>query len=148
MVEKAVLDTSVIISGLVGSGSSNEVLRRVLTGRLRIILSAEIFKEYLKAVHYPRLRIPSLYAYAVLSRIHALSEMVSPQSRIRICRDPEDDKFLEAAYEAKANFIITLNHDLTDLRNPSTRDLTIYDYKVKILTPKEFLQIQRERRDI
>ena len=100
MVEKAVLDTSVIISGLVGSGSSNEVLRRVLTGRLRIILSAEIFKEYLKAVHYPRLRIPSLYAYAVLSRIHALSEMVSPQSRIRICRDPEDDKFLEDAVEA------------------------------------------------
>jgi len=59
VVEKAVLDTSVIISGLVGSGSSNEVLRRVLTGRLRIILSTEIFKEYLKAVHYPRLRIPT-----------------------------------------------------------------------------------------
>ena len=34
---------------------------------------------------------------------------------IRICRDPKDDKFLEAAISGSAEFIVTGDHDLLSL---------------------------------
>ena len=84
MVEKAVLDTSVVISGLIGRGPSNKVLGIVLRGGLKAVLSPQMFREYVKAVHYPRLKVPILYAYALLSRLHALSEKVSPKREFNL----------------------------------------------------------------
>jgi len=47
-------------------------------------------------------------------------------------RDPSDNKFLEAALEAKADFIITGDHHLLELR----------EFRgVKILSPSEFLKL-------
>ena len=56
-----------------------------------------------------------------------------------MCRDPDDDKYLEIAYQAKADYIVTLDKDLLDLRDKN-KQAKINKHTVKILTPKEFLQ--------
>lgn len=56
--------------------------------------------------------------------------MVSPSVGVAICRDPGDNKFLEAALAAKAEYIVTGDKDL--------RDLGEYE-GVKIRFPAEFL---------
>ncbi|MDI6689943.1 MAG: putative toxin-antitoxin system toxin component, PIN family [Actinomycetota bacterium] len=52
-----------------------------------------------------------------------------------MCRDPEDDKFIDVALAAKADYLVTGDKDLLVLKN----------YRgVKILKPKEFLALMRK----
>lgn len=55
-----------------------------------------------------------------------------PTEQVSVCRDPDDDKFLEAALAAQAQYLILVTGD-KDLRD-------IGEYKgVKIRFPQEFL---------
>jgi len=111
----------------------------ILKGELRLVLSADIFDEYLRAVHYPKLKLPLAFAYAVLDELHRRAELVTPKARFSMCRDPEDDKFIEVAYEAKADCIITFDQDLLALRD-NAKEPALREHRVKILTPAEFLR--------
>ena len=57
--------------------------------------------------------------------------MVSPTTAVTVCRDPDDNKFLEAAIAAGAAYLVTSDKDL--------RDLGEYE-GVKIRLPVEFLR--------
>ncbi|MEM2415380.1 MAG: putative toxin-antitoxin system toxin component, PIN family [Thermoproteota archaeon] len=52
--DKIVLDTSILIAGLIGSKASKDILIRVLNGELIAVISDSIFKEYLKAIQFDR----------------------------------------------------------------------------------------------
>jgi len=56
-----------------------------------------------------------------------------------LCRDKEDNKFLDVVYSSKAHFLITLDKDLLDLRNENS-EFQIKDHRFKILKPEEFLK--------
>ncbi|MEM3713160.1 MAG: putative toxin-antitoxin system toxin component, PIN family [Thermoproteota archaeon] len=64
---------------------------------------------------------------------------VLPKEKFRLCRDPADDEFLNVAYEAKANCIITLDKDLLNLGNEAKK-LKLKEHVIKILRPEEFLK--------
>ena len=56
----------------------------------------------------------------------------------QVCRDPDDDKFLECALAAKADYIVSRDPDLIALGKP---------YGIEIVTPRRFLSIlQKESR--
>ena len=57
--------------------------------------------------------------------------MVSPTTAVTVCRDPDDNKFLEAAIAAGAEYLVTSDKDL--------RDIGEYE-GVKIRSPAEFLR--------
>ena len=38
------------------------------------------------------------------------------EKNIHVCRDPSDDKFLECAVEGRANYIVSADKDLLDLK--------------------------------
>lgn len=44
-----------------------------------------------------------------------IAEMVSILHRVKTCRDPKDDKFLEVAVNGEADMIISGDSDLLDL---------------------------------
>jgi predicted nucleic acid-binding protein len=48
----------------------------------------------------------------------------------RVCRDPKDDKFIEAALAAVARTVIARDHDLTVLEKP---------FGIAMLTPRAWL---------
>jgi len=58
------------------------------------------------------------------------SLLVEIEERIKECRDPKDDKFLELAFNGKADAIISGDRDL-QVMNPFR--------KIAILSPREFL---------
>ncbi len=62
----------------------------------------------------------------------ANAKIVFPHKRLKHCRDAEDNMVLECCLEAKAAFLITGDKDLLDL--------TDIPFRVKILTPKEYLE--------
>jgi predicted nucleic acid-binding protein len=62
------------------------------------------------------------------------SVLVSGRGKVKASRDPEDDKFLAAAVEAEARFVVTGDRDLLDLKSYR---------RVRIVRPARFLRIIR-----
>ena len=71
-------------------------------------------------------------------RVADLCELVSVTSRITVCRDAKDNKFLELALDGQADYLITGDADLLSLaKNPAP------DWKFRIVTPTEFLEAMK-----
>tara|TARA_Y100000310_G_scaffold162838_1_gene162786 strand:- start:53 stop:469 length:417 start_codon:yes stop_codon:yes gene_type:complete len=133
---RIVLDTNVIVSGTFWSGNSFKLLNLIELNNFTIIVSLPILKEYNKIISskeilnkttaYQQARVGSL------SKILSKAILVNPKEKISIVKeDPDDNKFIEAATEANADYIISQDKHL----------LKIKKYKnIKILTPEEFLQ--------
>jgi len=60
------------------------------------------------------------------------AEVVSPQNKLSICRDPKDNLILECCLEAAADFLVTGDKDLLEIENPPSG--------LKILTPGMYLK--------
>ncbi|WP_297475535.1 putative toxin-antitoxin system toxin component, PIN family [Thermococcus sp.] len=67
-----------------------------------------------------------------LAHFIAASEIVSPLRRFEICRDADDDRWLEIAYEAKADFILTWDRNLLDIKG-NDRAIALEGRTLKIL---------------
>ncbi len=59
--------------------------------------------------------------------------LVNPQKELSFCRDPEDNMLLECCLESRANFLVTGDKDLLDLRD--------LPFDLRVLTPRQFLEI-------
>jgi putative PIN family toxin of toxin-antitoxin system len=57
---------------------------------------------------------------------------VNLSGTLRVCRDPDDDKFLECAERARADLLITGDKDLLTLRTHG---------RTRILTPATYLKL-------
>jgi putative PIN family toxin of toxin-antitoxin system len=66
----------------------------------------------------------------LVNLIRLRGELVTPTQKVTVCRNPKDDKFLEAALVAKADCIVSGDADLLVL-NPFE--------DIPILRPSEFL---------
>ncbi len=60
------------------------------------------------------------------------SELVVPTLTLERCRDPTDDKFLEAAVVAKASHVVTGDADLLDLGSHE---------EIQIVSPADFVAL-------
>ncbi|MFA6107081.1 MAG: putative toxin-antitoxin system toxin component, PIN family [Patescibacteria group bacterium] len=109
---KVVLDTNIIVSAMHrNEGSPALIVSSVLNGKLKLCLSDEIFSEYAGVLNRPRFRYLDRPAVKkVLAQLNKKSLRVCPKETIDIIKDdPEDNKFLECATEARADFLITGN---------------------------------------
>ena len=132
------LNTSVIISHLYG-GTSKKVVDLWKHGYLQLIISPEIVAEYLRVLQKSPLLTERGFQVLRLWFSHKSKVTeVRPGTRFKVCRDENDDMFLDAAYAGKAKYIISWDKDL----------LTIEEFKgIKIVNPGEFLEIYERRQD-
>ena len=137
----AVLDTNVIASAmLIRDGVEDRVLRAWFAGQYRLVLSAPILEEVQRVLQYPKIRarrwMSDEETAQVLERLVESSLLVEGKQRLRICRDPADDKFLVAALEGRTDYIVTGDADLVDLGRYQD---------IEIVTPRRFLQVLHQR---
>ena len=104
------------------------------------MLSPAILEEMARALSYERLRRTRWMTEGEsLALLQALGEecvLVSGRSVVRVSRDPDDDKFLAAALEAQAEYVVTGDKDL----------LTVGTHRgVRVISPAAFLRVLRER---
>lgn len=133
------LNTSVIISHLYG-GASRKVVDLWKHGHLQLIISTEIVEEYLQVLQKsPLLTERGFQALQLWFSHKSKVTAVRPGMRFKVCRDENDDMFLDAAYAGKAKYIISWDKDL----------LAIEKFKgIKIVNPGEFLDIYEQMRGI
>jgi predicted nucleic acid-binding protein len=72
-------------------------------------LTGSIYAEYEEVINRPRFqRSPKTVAGAV-GAIRKAALWVRPTETVQACSDPDDDIFLECAFAARANYLVTGN---------------------------------------
>ena len=130
---RVVLDTNVVISALLKEGSAPAlILSLVLGGQIQLCVTEEIFAEYTGVLSREKFQdLDQASVKKVLLSIKRKSIWVSPSTKIDVIKiDPEDNKFLECALEAKAQCLITGNRKHFPMAH--------YD-KTRIMSPGDFL---------
>lgn len=131
-ISRLVIDTNVFVSGLIFAGSvPGRVIDRAISASTLVATNATV-EELIAILLGPKLdRVASRSTrQATLDRLLPILDIVEPIRIIRACRDPKDDKFLEAAINGDADAIVTGDKDL----------LVLHPFGgVDILTPADYL---------
>ena len=136
---RAVLDTNVVISAtLIRGGNEDRILRAWQCGAFELVLSPQILDEMARALFYERIRkfrwMSEDEVLTLLQSLAGESVLAPGKASVKASPDPEDDKFLAAAVEAQADYVVSGDKDLLDLKA----------YKgAHIVTPAQFLTILR-----
>ncbi|MBI3443724.1 putative toxin-antitoxin system toxin component, PIN family [Candidatus Woesebacteria bacterium] len=141
---RAVLDTNILVSAIITKKASPplQLYKAFTTQQFLLITSPSILAEAEdvinreKVIRYhkrtPEQRREVMELLVKLS--YVTLEAVLPE-KIIIKRDPQDDKFLHAAQEAHADYIVSGDHHLLDLKEHEG---------IKIVTPYDFLSILKK----
>jgi putative PIN family toxin of toxin-antitoxin system len=132
---RAVVDTGVLISVLIHpQGTTGEVLRALRNGRFTAIYFTDMLVEVIDMLGRDKFRVKyhlePEHITILINLIRLRGELVIPQHKINACRDPQDDKFIEAALAGQADCVVSGDADLLDL--------TPFE-DIPILRPAEFL---------
>jgi uncharacterized protein len=129
--ERLVIDTNVVLSGLLFAGSIPS--RAVLKAQSGVVLLSDATRLELFDV-VGRARFDRFVERAIRQRLAEeyaqACRTVQIHAAIHACRDPRDDKFIELAVHGRADAIISGDRDLLDL-HPFR--------EIEILTPAEYL---------
>jgi len=135
---RAVLDTNVLISGLVAEqGPPRQVLDAWLEGRYTLIISLYLVEELTHVLSYPRiaerLRLDEEEVEAILVALLSQAEVTSGQLHLPgVTRDPKDDAVVACAKEGEADYIVSGDQDL----------LVLGEYEgIQVITPRRFVEI-------
>ena len=110
MLPLRLIDTNIVVSAaLKTQGLQRTALVLTLTRPARLYVSAPIREEYRDVLSRSALGIRKGICLQLLQLIDNRSHLVTPRNRIQVCRDPNDDMFLECADAAGADYLVTGN---------------------------------------
>ena len=105
-----VLDTNILVSANLNfEGIEALVVSLVLNGKLRLYVSKPIFTEYERVLLYPRLKFNPQEVGKFMEVLRRASIRVKPTHTVTESIDDADNRFLEFAETARADFLITGN---------------------------------------
>lgn len=128
---RLVLDTNVVISGLLFGGPPGVVLDLVLEGAVELATSSSLVTELERVLQskFPHAQQAIWDTVAILKEV-AISTI--PQEPVDvIAEDPSDNRVLECALSAHANAIVSGDHHLLSLKRFRG---------IQILSPRECLE--------
>ena len=128
---KIVVDTNVMISGIFFGANPQKVLRSIVSNEIVACATTEIIDEYKEIVERMIQKKQGHLNANILTPVLQKLELIEAKSIVDICRDPDDNKFLGCAKDAKALYIVSGDADLLDLENYEDID---------IITAKEFCE--------
>ena len=128
---RIVIDTNVLISGVFFGGFPREILRAVVCQKITACATTEIINEYEEIVQEMIGRKQGHINRTILSPLIKTMEIIEPVTHVEICRDPDDNKFLECAKDSHALYIVSGDKDL----------LVIEQFEnIQIVTAKDFCE--------
>lgn len=134
---RAVVDTNLIISGIFGKDSLSARLQNLwTTQKFELATSVEILREVSRVLQYPRIKQhfkPKDETIRHFFRLVFRKAVVTKglYQTDRITEDPTDNMFLACALEAEADFIVS--------RDPHLRNLKQF-HGIQIVDVKRFLE--------
>ena len=129
---RLVIDTNILVSAaLKPNGLERTVLLLATTKPARLYVSEDILAEYRDVLARPELKIRKGLRLQLLELIKNRSHLVKPARSVQATKDPGDDKFLECADAARADYLVTGNQ----------RHFPTFWKNTKVITSRELVNI-------
>lgn len=134
----AVVDTNVIISGLINeSNTPGLVLENWIEREYDLAVSQSIISELKEVINYDKLEdlidMTDLEKLNFIKRVKANSLLVEVNKGFKVLEDdPDDNKFFNVAVLAEADYIVSGDNLVLEVER--FKD-------IKVVTPAEFLEI-------
>ena len=126
---KAIFDTNVLVAAFLTEGVCAKLLGRARRKQLNLVISPFIVKEF-ENVLLKKFSASKEQIRTATKLISEAAQIVSHESMVSgICRDPDDDQILSCALSAEADYLVTGDMDLLELKE---------FHGIKILTPGAF----------
>jgi uncharacterized protein len=114
-----VVDTNIIIRGLLSPGSASaKLLDAILHRQVLLVTSrthlAEIHNVLARPRFVNRYKISRKLRQRIIRHLYTLSLYVQPTGSLRLCRDPKDDYLIEMTLLTKAVYLVSEDNDLHD----------------------------------
>lgn len=133
MILRVVIDTNVWISGMFWKNSVPSRVLDKVEESVMVCFSDDTFREWEEKVMKKALLLKSVDYYLTYRKnLLKIASFVFPKEKVEICRDPKDNKFLEAVIAAETNFLISGDRDLVSLKKIE---------ETIIITPAQFLKL-------
>jgi uncharacterized protein len=131
---RIILDTNLWISFLITKNFSK--LDSILfSGHGVLIFSKELLSEFIEVIMRPMFQkyFSQTDVEDILKTIDEYGEFVEVATTVNICRDPKDNFLLSLSIDGKADFLLTGDEDLLNLKKIG---------KTRIIKISEFLSIK------
>ena len=107
---RVVLDTNIVVSAnLQDLGLPAAVLDLAIGRKVQTFISPPVLAEYEDVLHRARLKLSAARVEAALEAIRRSSKLVEPALTITWSKDTSDNRLLECAETAVADYLVTGN---------------------------------------
>ena len=124
-------DTNIVISSAFWIGNPYEVIKKGILGEYQLIISAKILVEVSDKLRN-KFQFPEENIQELIDILMIYCHVIDVTSKFNAVRDKKDNKIIECASDGKADYIVTGDPDLLELK----------EFKnIRIITAKDFLKI-------
>ncbi|MEK6781698.1 MAG: putative toxin-antitoxin system toxin component, PIN family [Bacteroidota bacterium] len=132
--DRIIIDTNLWISFLI-TRDFKKLDEKINKRRIRIFFSLESIDEFLTVADRPKFR--RYFSKADIEQLidifDVYGEVVEVKSKVEVCRDHKDNFLLSLSRDSQANYLITGDKDLLDLKTfEGTKIIKMSDYLKKI----------------
>ena len=114
---RIVVDTNVLISAVFFQGGASFLLESIIKGFFSAYSTDEITAEYDATIEKVMNKKGGRLDNEQYESFKRSLTNVQPKERFKVCRDEDDDKFIDCAVEAKALYIISGDKDLLEIES-------------------------------
>lgn len=126
---KVVLDTNIYLSAIIFGGMPRKVLELGFEEKIIVFISPAILLE-IALKFKEKFSWEEAKIIPTIQIISQLAKIIKPRKKIRfVKKDSSDNKIIELAAETKADFIITGDRHLLELKR---------FFRIKIMNPADF----------
>ncbi len=114
---RVVVDTNVLISAVLG-GTLKVLVDAWKARKFTLVVSEPIVHEYLDVLNRPKFRLTPEEISATTDYLLTSAEFVTPQETVSAIEvDPTDNKFLDAALAASADYVVSGDAHILDFES-------------------------------
>ena len=128
---KIVIDTNVLISAAFFGGIPRKVIDLVIKKNVTAYTNAEILAEYEETAIDMTLKKKGHINQDIFDQFIEKIKLIDAAAVVDVCRDPDDNKFIACAVDAKAIYVVSGDKDLLTVKNYN---------EIEIVTAKEFYE--------
>jgi uncharacterized protein len=128
---RAVIDTNIFLAGLLNAeGGTAKIIRAFQDGEFDLVVTPEVFDEYVRVLHLFDNAIPASKSEELLELVFEKAVKARSASARELCTDADDEKFISAALAGQAAFLVTKN------KKHFPKEVS----SMKVVNVREFLQ--------
>lgn len=131
---KVVLDINILISAAIAKGKPRRLLIEGINKEFDIVASKQLLNELKEVISRPKFKLSLTEADKFVSTVKRTVKLVEINSNFKVVEeDPADDSILNVAYDSKADYIVSGDSHLLNLKKFKEIKIVTADKMLKIL---------------